>query len=347
MNAALRPPRRERGYVLALNIAVLAVMLVAATFVGQSVSDAVALARQHQENTQDELKLASARAKVLLLFSAAPRSSKGLGDGNQIVKLDGSPYAMGDDVLVSIQDVRGLVSINGPSLSSPSTGRIERLLGTYGIDNDKALALAESLLDYRDEDGLRRLNGAEAVDYRQVGKEALLRNKDLLDAHEVSRVWGWAQTTALWGGDPITRHLGVAKGVAFNPNMADWRALVAASGLDESTARELVAKRKKGELDNVAPLAFSGGVGDPFGVNAFVTTYPSASALITLRTHRSQWGYQLTVHHAPTEAASPWRIEAVRRVNLGPPGLPYKDYATLPDIEVLKTRDASPLKLPF
>ena len=55
MRAIHRPRRREQGYILALNIAVLAVMLVAATFVGQSVSDAVALARQHQENTQDEL----------------------------------------------------------------------------------------------------------------------------------------------------------------------------------------------------------------------------------------------------------------------------------------------------
>ena len=347
MRAIHRPRRREQGYILALNIAVLAVMLVAATFVGQSVSDAVALARQHQENTQDELKLASARAKVLLLFSAAPRSLKGFGDGSQTVKLDGSPYAMGDGVLVSIQDVRGLVSLNGPSRSGADAGRIERLLGTYGLDNDKATSLAEALLDYRDEDALRRLNGAEVADYRQVGKEALIRNKDLVDPYEASRVLGWAQTSALWGGDPVTRHLSTFPGMSFNPNVADWRALVAATGLDEKTARELVAKRQKGELDDIAPLAFSGGVGDPFGANAFVTIFPSATALITLRTYRAQWGYQLTVHHTPTESASPWRIEAVRRVNLGPPGQPYKDYATLPDIEVLKTLDASPLKLPF
>lgn len=342
-----RLPTRQRGYVLALNIAVLALLMIAATFVGQSVSEAVALARQHQDNMQDELRLESAKAKALFLFSAVPRSPKGLGDGTQTVALDGRAYAMGNEVLVSFQDLRGLVPLNGPSLSSPSSGRMERLLGTYGLDNAKATSLAEALLDYRDEDALRRLNGAEEQDYRQAGKGGLIRNKDLLDPLEVARVFGWAETTALWGADPVTQHLSNLRGMTFNPNAADWRALVAASGLDEKSARELVARRQRGELDDIAALAFSGGVGDPFGDNAFVITYPSASAIITLRTHRARWGYQLLVHHAPTEVTSPWRVESVRRVNLALPEQPYKDFPPLPGIAELKSPNTSPLKLPF
>ncbi|MBX3586294.1 MAG: general secretion pathway protein GspK [Ramlibacter sp.] len=339
---------RQRGYVLALNIAVLAMLLVAAAFVGQSVSEAVALARQQRENQKDEVRLESVRSRALFLLTTASRSQKGLGDGTQTVVLDGRAYAAGDDILVSFQDVQGLVPLNGPSLTSPSTGRIERLLGTYGVDEAKATSLAEALLDYRDEDNLRRLNGAEDVEYSLAGVPAALRNRDLLDPFEVRRVLGWRDTSALWGEDPITSHLSVSRHMAFNPNVAGWRALVAAAGIDERTARELVEKRRSGEIADIAGLAFSGGVGDPFGSNAFVTLFPSASTIVTLRPHRAQWGYQFLVHHTPIEGTSPWRVETARRVHLGLPAKPYAQYPELPDLKALGgAAGSSPIKLIF
>ncbi|MBX3654346.1 MAG: general secretion pathway protein GspK [Ramlibacter sp.] len=340
--------RTQKGYVLALNIAVLALLLIAATFVGQSVSEAVGLARQQQQNQVDEIRIASARSRVLFLIATASRSLKGLGEGPQAVILDGRSYAMGDGILVSFQDVLGLVPLNGPSLTSPSTGRIERLLGTYGVDAAKAGNLADALLDYRDTDNFRRLNGAEDTEYNLAGIPGLLRNKDLLDPYEVQRVFGWRDVPALWGDDPITDHLSVVRNMGFNPNVADWRSLVAAAGVDEKTARDLVKKRRDGEIEDISGLAFSGGVGDPFGANAFVTSFPSASTIVTLRAHHAQWGYRLLVHHTPIEGTSPWRIETVRRVNLTLPERPYADYPPLPDVKALRGGAiASPLKLVF
>ncbi|MGE3347334.1 MAG: hypothetical protein AB7I35_07860 [Ramlibacter sp.] len=344
----MRLRKHQGGYVLALSIAVLALLLVAATFVGQSVSDAVALARLHRENLDSEIRIESARSRVLFLLATAPRFSKGLGVETRTVVLDGRPYAVGDGILASFQDIQGLVSLNGPSLTSPSLGRIERLLGTYGLDGPKSTSLAEALLDYRDPDDLRRLNGAEDAEYSLAGKSLQLRNKNLLDPLEASRVYGWRETASLWGPDPITDHISAQRGTRFNPNVADWRALVAMTGIGEEMARDLAAKRRKGEIEDISGLVFSGGFGDPFGANAFVTTFPAASILVTLRADHAQWGLRYLVHHVPTESASPWRVETVRRVNLPLPLKPYAEYPELPDLKALGgPLVPGPIKLPF
>ncbi|MBX3658424.1 MAG: general secretion pathway protein GspK [Ramlibacter sp.] len=344
----MRTRRQEGGYVLALCIAVLALLLIAATFVGQSVAEAVAVARLHRDNLDNEIRIESARSRVLFLLATAPRFSKGLGTEARTVTLDGRAYAMGDGILVSLQDIQGLVSLNGPSLTSPSVGRIERLLGTYGVDGPNATNLAEALLDYRDPDNLRRLNGAEDAEYSLAGKALLLRNKNLLDPLEVSRVYGWSGVASLWASDPITNHVSAQKGTRFNPNVADWRALVAMTGVSEEVARDLAQKRRKGEIDDISGLVFAGGFGDPFGANAFVTTFPAASILVTIRAHHAQWGFQYLVHHVPTETASPWRVESVRRVSLPPVSKPYAEFPELPNLKALGgPLVPGPIKLPF
>ena len=50
-------PRRQRGYILALNIAVLAVMLVGATYMGQRLHLALRLARMEEQRVTTELAM--------------------------------------------------------------------------------------------------------------------------------------------------------------------------------------------------------------------------------------------------------------------------------------------------
>ena len=125
-------PARQRGYILALNIAVLAVMLVGATYMGQRLHLALRLARMEEQRVSIELSMQSARAEVLYLLSTAPRSKLGLGTlQGRSVALDGRYYRIGQDIVVSLQDARGLVSVNGVRLSSEfGRNRIERLLST-------------------------------------------------------------------------------------------------------------------------------------------------------------------------------------------------------------------------
>lgn len=313
----------QGGYILALNIAVLAMMMVGAAYMGQRMSLARQLAQAEQARVNAEYQLESARARVMMLLATVPRSFIGLGEGTGAVMLDGQPYRIGNDVEVTLQDVRGQVSLNGLPLSGQGRVRLERLLATYGLDTPETSRLTDTLLDYRDPDDLRRLNGAEKEDYVRAGLPGQIRNGDLLTTEELARVYGWAENKKLWGDDPITQHVNVQHLMAFNPNTASWRALVAMSDLTEDMARNLVKSRRSAQVANIASLVYGGELGDPFGPRSYVTQFPGSMVVVTLRIVNSPWGYRMLVDHTPDMENAPWRIESVTRI-----AFPKKDEET-------------------
>lgn len=311
-------PRGQRGYILALNIAVLALMLVGATYIGERMSLALKLAQAEQRRVADELALEEARARVLFLLSTVPRTRDGLGAGNQAVRLDGRYYRVGAGALVSLQDARGLFGINVFGLIGSGRERIERFLATYPLDAASIARLTDTLLDYRDGDNLRRINGAEAEDYLAAGKGDTPRNADLLAPGELSRVFGWDEMEALWQDDPVSENVHVYPRGAFNPNTAGWRALAAQGGLTPEIAQSLVRSRRSGEIPDISRLAFSGTIGDPFGSASLVSPFPGETVIVTLRPAGGNWGLRLAVEHTPTGAKAPWRIQYAYRVALAP-----------------------------
>lgn len=341
--------RRQQGYVLALNLAVLAIMLMGASFVGQRVVDAVRLAKAEEHSVDVNYELESARARLLMLIATTPRVREGLGSKQASLSLDGAEYRITDKVVVSLQDMRGLVSINGTNLGGFSRERIERLVQTWGVPSAKSVALVDALLDYRDADDLRRLNGAESNEYRVLDAEQDLRNADLLSPNELLRVYGWRDTPELWMADPITDHISTQRGSTFNPNTANWRALVAMTGIEVTTAKNLVETRHQSAVFNdVSRLLFGPGVGDPFGANSFVTPFPSATLVVTLRAAEEPWGYRMVVTHTPGESVSPWRIESVWRLPLPKTVKTLEDTPKAQDAETLRgDMSLSPVKSPF
>lgn len=326
----------QKGYVLALNLAVLALMLVLATFVGKRVLDAVDLARAEQADIDHQYVLTSARARVIMLLATASRTPQGLGTAQSWIALDGRPYRLDDEVVVTLQDQRGLMSVNGLALSGYGRERLERLLGTYGIAAQTAGALTDAVLDYRDSDGLRRLNGAERDDYRNQGRESDPRNADLLSVTEVARIHGWREVAALWGDDPAVDHLSTQRGDVFNPNTATWRALVAMAGVDASMAKGLVAERQRNPGADMAAFLFGDRLGDPFGRYAFVNPFPGPTIIVTLRHVRQRWGWRMVVTHTPAEKFGPWRIGESWRVPLPSAVAATADIPLLPSLADLR-----------
>lgn len=351
MARRLSRPERQRGYILALNLAVLALLLLGASYVGQRVADAVSLAKTEQSNVDANFALESARARLFMLLATAPRTFQGLVTAQGIVRLDAREYRIGDSVRVTLQDMRGMMSINGTNLSGVGRERIERFLGTWGVNETKAVALTDALLDYRDADDFRRLNGAERDEYRALGASggiSELRNADLLSSTEVQRVYGWRSTPELWGADPVTDYISPQTGSTFNPNTAGWRALVGMAGVDAAAAKGIVENRIANDPGDISGLLFGAGVGDPFGANSFVLPFPGPTLVITLRVADSQWGYRMVVTHTPGDNTGPWRISSVWRLNLPPTEKPLKSLLQLP--EVVESQDpkaTGQIKLPF
>ena len=340
---------RQRGYILALNIAVLAVMLVGATYMGQRMSLAMNLARAEQQRISGELAIESARSQVLFLLATVPRSKYGLGVlPDRAVSLDGRFYRIGKDILVSLQDARGLISLNGIGLDGRGKERVERLLGTYNLDPATISRLTDNLIDYRDTDDLRRINGAEKEEYVLAGKEGLLRNADLLAPTELSRILGWAECKELWGDDPVSNHFNTLRVSLFNANNADWRVLVATTGTTEAIAKGLVRTRRAGETPDISRMIFSDAINDPFGLGATVSLFPSETIIVTLQYVGAASGVKMAVKQTPASEKSPWLIQYSYRVSLPKTETPVDKFPELPAASSLRDFKAPyQVQLPF
>ena len=339
MKPAACPAKRnsQKGYILALNIAVLAVMLVGATYMGQRMSVALNLARAEKNRVAGELAIESARAQVLFLLATAPRSKFGLGTfADHSVALDGREYRLGKDVRVSLQDTRGLISLNGIGLGGMGRAPLERLLATYNLDVPTISRLTDTLLDYRDTDDLRQLNGAEKEDYIVAGKRGAMRNTELLAPGEISQVLGWDEIPALWGNDPITNHVNVLRTTLFNANNADWRALVAMTGTTEEIAKSLIKTRRAGETPDISKMVFTEAINDPFGLGAAVSLFPSETIIVTLQYEGTPSGTRMAVKSTPASEVAPWLIQYSYRVPLAKAETPIDTLPELPSATALR-----------
>lgn len=107
-------------------------------------------------------------------------------------------------------------------------------------DHDRADALADAILDWRDPDSLKRLHGAEADDYAAAGKGYAPGNKNFQTLEELAMVLG--MTPALYARlEPVLTLYSGQDGI--NPAYASRQALLALPGLDESAVDAYLAQR--------------------------------------------------------------------------------------------------------
>lgn len=103
-------------------------------------------------------------------------------------RVDGTPASLafdGKTVLVAIQDELGRIDLN-----NASEELLDGLLRSVGVPSGPARALLDAIADWRDEDDDRRINGAEATDYRDTGRSYVPRNGWFQTVEELRLVLG-------------------------------------------------------------------------------------------------------------------------------------------------------------
>ncbi len=89
-------------------------------------------------------------------------------------------------VSISIQDEGGKIDLN--------KGKDRHLEGLFmlvgGVDGDEAAALVDALVDFRDEDDLHRLHGAEDDDYHKAGLPYGAKDAPFAAVEELTQVMG-------------------------------------------------------------------------------------------------------------------------------------------------------------
>jgi general secretion pathway protein K len=101
---------------------------------------------------------------------------------------DGTVYAWrfaNRIVHYSIQGELGKVNLN----QAPQALLVS-LFGLAGVDPTRAQSLAGAVADFRDEDNLKRLNGAEGTDYRTAGLAWGPKNAPFETVEELQQVLG-------------------------------------------------------------------------------------------------------------------------------------------------------------
>lgn len=332
--------RSERGYVLILTIAGLALLMLAGSFIGQHVSTALRLASSEKAYAEHERLARDAAARLTYLFATTKRTKAGLGDIPNAMKLDGTWYQLDNGAVVALQDARGLINL----VTAPRAWK-ERLLGTYGIEVSQAQALVDALEDYVDEDNLVRLQGAEADEYLRRGMLPP-RNLPLTSSAELLRVYGWQQARSLWEVDGIKRHVVAERGTGINPNTATWRVLAAAFGIPHDIARELVRQRRLTGLIDISAYATVDVASNVFSSNNPIRI-PSVTSVGSISFPGSKKAWRFVITLTPSDNNGPWRMGGLNEYVL-PEAVPEQGLPKIPDLAAFRVDlNKEKIELPF
>lgn len=170
-------------------------------------------------------------------------------NANKQWRADGRAYRFDihDGVVwISIQDEGGKIDLNG--------GRDQHLRGLFlllGVEADVAAALVDAIVDFRDEDDLHRLQGAEDDDYRDAGLPWGAKDRPFEAVEELRRVLG--MTPELY--DRISPYLTVYTGQR-GVNAAALRAgaLAAEDTFDTDVADDNEVDTDQGAAPEAAPV---------------------------------------------------------------------------------------------
>lgn len=163
------------------------------------------------------------------------------------IPLNGETYSctIADGVIlaISVEDEGGKVDLN-----AASPAMLVSLFQGFGADLDRAMALADALLDFRDDDDNKRPNGGEAPEYEAAGLSISPKNAPLQAPEELEQVMGIDAELYRAIRPYVTVHSrrsGVDPGTAAPPLLA---ALTGEPPADFAHSRDLDAARQTFEL---------------------------------------------------------------------------------------------------
>ena len=183
-----------------------------------------------------------------IFYRNANKGQTTVPEGGEVVQIDGTPYTakMGkSQYMFRIMDESGKIPLNA---LTDSTGVVlKNLLVNMGYQQAEADTVLDSLLDWRDQDELHRLNGAESEYYLSLPNPYKAKNGPLDTVEELLLVKG--VTPAMLYGDGqrkgIINYLTVySSSNTINVNAAPKEVLMAIPGMDPDKVAALMVQRQ-------------------------------------------------------------------------------------------------------
>lgn len=165
-------------------------------------------------------------------------------------------------VTIRVMDESGKIGIN--QSQRPELVRVLWALGVKGVEKD---TIADAILDWRDENNLHHLNGAEDDYYAALSPPYGAKDGPLDTVDELLWVKGVTpeiffgsreiDETSTFGMTDVFTVYNDAKRV--NINTASLGVLLSLPGVDAATAQRLIEARARGPIQNMADFAVAGG----------------------------------------------------------------------------------------
>ena len=296
------PLPRQSGFVLVVTLWIIAIIAIGAAYFAERVAGSVATARQSQETTEAMVEMSNTRAEILFRLCTTPLSVYGLGVTPQsVIALDNRAYlGIGRDTL-RLQDSRGLINLN---ILRPEM--VLRLIGQMGVPAENRDALLDTLNDYTDTDNMRRLNGAEAAEYRALGLP-LPPNDWLVTPWQLQNIIGWRDHAALWKDQRLPEIVTAAQVIGFNPNSAPREVLAAMPGSSLEIADRVIQRRAISPFVNLPQLLQVAG---PVGLDPdSMLFFPADNIRLTQESDKIPWVLRHQITLTPQGDNAPWRVD--------------------------------------
>jgi len=338
--------RVGRGFALVIVLWVLAGLTVVAVAVASTARVSGESTRLLRERIRAEAAFISTAARIQVIASTSQSEVNRFEGARGRLYLDGRSTEVDAVERVSMQDARGLVNLN---LASKTF--LTRLLLQCGVAGNRTDPLVDALADYIDSDDLKRLNGAEAFDYRFAGGLPAPRNAELVSRNEVWRVLGWPEIRAVWDENRCAEAVTVRGDGRFNQNTAPLPVLVA-FGLDEPIAQGLLGARADGLNARIAPPSNAGAEVDVLAS----LRLSGATVGRTLRVRHAmalvEWTLEYELELTPTRPGGPWRLHEMRYLEAAPSSMPGVSTSRVPAVDHRPSESEpiqgnAPPRLPF
>ena len=150
----------------------------------------------------------------------------------------------GGEARVKVTDENGKVDIN-----AAQQPLLARLLYSLDVEKSQADALADAIIDYRDDNSLRHLNGAEDDDYRVAGLSWEAKDSPFTSIGELRKVYGMDEVIY----DAVRPYVTIyARHQGVNPEVASLPVLIAISNDSVSTLEAYIERRRQNHAEGIA-----------------------------------------------------------------------------------------------
>lgn len=312
----------KNGFVLVMTMAIIAIGLLASSYIASWIDNEVEKRQQSPNSTQQVIDDFSTLSTFIYIASTHPVTFDGFAfparqplgytlplinneepnfssQGNEL-KIDGQIYQGIGDSFFSIQDEAGLISVN-----TLTQLQLKKLLLIAGVKNVNSLSLTAKLDDYIDFDSDYRANGGEQKEYSKSHLKSPA-NHPLRTPQELSSVLNWSDYLGEQQFKKIEPFLKSTPNTSINLNTATRESLLTL-GLALQTVNKIISFRNTqsitfSNMDKLIPSGSSFYSDDRF------LTLASDSFKVSILSFTQSKSVDYFIDLTPFSSIRPWTV---------------------------------------